>query len=121
MFLSRELQEAGKRLSDTINEIVTTQNAWDIRHHFLAIRLSDGSWDNNIYDSMSDAKRHSDAMRCCYVAIGNCLGGMSPKDCAAFLNFHRSARNASMGQKDDNTVPIMSYLAQKKFSEGVAK
>lgn len=119
MFLSRELEEAGKRLADTVNELVTSRDPWELNHKFLAIKLSDGSWDKNIYDSMYDAKRHSDEFRCCYFAVGNFIGGVSARDCAVFLNFHRAARNASLGQKND-TVPIMSIKAWENFSKGVA-
>lgn len=118
MFLTRELMEAAKRFSDAVNTLVAGTDPFELRNSFLAIKLEDGSWDDNVYDTMYDAKKHSDPMRCCYFAVGNYLAGLGERDAAIFLQFHRQARNAGMGQKGDD-VPFMSIKAREVYSKAM--
>jgi hypothetical protein len=73
----------------------------------MAFRLSDGTTDGTVYDSIKDAKRFTDEHRYCYFAFLNVLGGANPYECAIVLSFYRMAHEAGLGQKDNET-PILS-------------
>jgi hypothetical protein len=111
--MSDSLIEAGKRMSDIVNSLLTFNQPWELRTKWLAIKLENGGWDGNVYDSMADAKRFSDPDRCCYFSYINCLGGCTPRECERFLHFHRKAREAGHNQADPgNPHTLFPSVAQ---------
>lgn len=95
-------------MADQINGRLAMSNPFELRSKFMAFRLQDGTTDGTIYDSIPDAKKHTDEFQCCYFAFLNMLGGTNEYECAVYLDFHRKARDAGLGQKDPAAVPFMS-------------
>lgn len=96
-----DLLDAGKRASDAINLHRLVKPWDDIKHTWMAFRLSDGSSDGVLYDNRLDAVRHQvDERLCAYVAMKSLQMGASPKDMAIYLQFHRDAYNAGMRLTD---------------------
>src|SRR6266852_4083665 len=105
--LTYELREAGKRIAYQLNARLTFGDPFELRHAVMAFRLQDGTTDGTVYDSIKDAKRFTDPARFCYFAFLNILGGANPEECAVVLSFYRMARDAGLGQKD-NEQPFLS-------------
>lgn|SRR5487761_1089815 len=99
------LIEAGKRMADIVNALPTFSGPWELRNTWLAFRLEDGGWDGNQYDSMMDAKRHTDPTRVCYFSYRNGFH-YSPRECELFIHFHRKGRQAGLPQKDPDSELI---------------
>lgn len=74
----------------------------------MAFALSNGETRGEIFDSILDAKRFTDESRTWYLCLGGALQGLSARDCAIMLQFHREARNAGLGQSDPKAQPFMS-------------
>lgn len=92
-----EIGDAAKRMADIVNGLVTFTPIWELSNKWIAIRLSDGGYDGNLYDSRDDAIRHQlDERFCAYAAMQSMLQGAKPLDCAIFLEFHRQAYDAGM-------------------------
>jgi hypothetical protein len=84
-------------MADIVNGLVTFTPIWELSSKWVAIRLSDGGYDGNLYDSRDDAISHQlDERFCAYVAMQSMLQGAKPLDCAIFLEFHRQAYDAGM-------------------------
>jgi hypothetical protein len=82
--------DAAKRASDIINSYITFMPWDELKRKYIAIRLSDGGHDGNLYDSFTEAVRHqSDEKLCYYVWMGNLIGGARPKDMELLLKFAR--------------------------------
>jgi hypothetical protein len=92
-----EIGDPAKRMNDTINGLVTF-NDWDtLRHTWIAVRLSDGGFDGNLYATREEAIKHQlHESLCAYAWMGNFLQGAKPLDCAIFLEYHRQAYDAGM-------------------------
>jgi hypothetical protein len=105
--VTEELREAGKRIADQLNARLTFGDPFELRHCVMAFRLQDGTTNGTVYESISDAKRFTDDSRFCYFAFLNVLGGASANECAIVLSFYREARDAGLGQKD-NEIPFLS-------------
>jgi hypothetical protein len=92
-----DISDAAKRMADIINGMVAF-NQWDqLRNTWLALRLSDGGFDGNLYATREEAIKHqSDERHCAYVWMGNFLQGAKPLDCAIFLESQRQAYDAGM-------------------------
>lgn len=85
---------AGKRAHDYIQTYTQGIDIWDIKSKWVAIRLSDGGSDGQIYDSKQDAVRHQAyEQQCMYVAFGSMLaaGGSNARELAIMIAFHRDA------------------------------
>src|SRR5258708_2884846 len=92
-----EISDAAKRMSDIINGLVTFTPLWELRSKWIAVRLNDGGYDGNLYDSREDAIRHQrDERFCSYVAMQSMIQGAKPLDCAIYLEVHRQAYDADM-------------------------
>lgn len=92
-----KIDDAAKRMSDIINGLVTFTPAWELRSKWIAIRLADGGYDGNLYDSRDAAIDHQlDERFCAYVLMQSMLQGAKPLDCAIFLEYHRQAYDAGM-------------------------
>jgi len=118
--LTRELEEAGKRLAGTVNTYIAARDPWELKNCVLAVRLSDGSTDGNLYESMQDAVRHSDETRHFYFHFKGNLGGVSVRECALVLQFHREAREAGLPQGDpdrkEQITPFLSTYGHDVYS-----
>lgn len=114
-----ELAECGKRMSDTVNQVVSDFIPWDIKDCWLAFKLEDGSVHGGkrpaLYDSLPAAKKHTDQWKYCYMALRCFLGGIGAKDCEIFLDVHRQARAVSMAQTDPDAQLIMPFPAGDVF------
>lgn len=92
-----KISDAAKRMSGIINGLVTFTETWELRTKWIAVRLADGGYDGNLYDSREDAIRHQlDERFCAYVCMGTMLQGAKPLDCAIYLEFHRQAYDEGM-------------------------
>lgn len=92
-----EVGDAAKRMSDIINGLLAFTPLWDLRTKWIAVRLNDGGYDGNLYDSRDDAIRHQlDERFCAYVCMQSMLQGAKPLDCAIYLEFHRQAYDEGM-------------------------
>jgi hypothetical protein len=60
-----------------------------LKNSWMAFRLQDGSTDGTLYDSKTDAVRHTDETRCAYFCFRNAMGGVTPHDCQLWLDLHR--------------------------------
>lgn len=105
--VTRELEEAGKRIADQLNARLTFGDPFELRHCVMAFRLQDGTTDGTVYDSIADAKKFTDVHRYCYFAFLNVLGGANAYECSIVLSFYRQAHEAGLGQKD-NEQPFLS-------------
>jgi hypothetical protein len=105
--LTEDLREAGKRIADQLNARLTFGDPFELRNCVMAFRLQDGTTDGTVYESIADAKRFTDDSRYCYFAFLNVLGGANAYECGLVLAFYREARDAGLGQKDNET-PFLS-------------
>lgn len=95
------MSDAAKRCADIINFYVNTLTWEEIKHKWVAIRLSDGGYDNTLYDTKQDAVRHQpDEFRCAYVAFRNLVQGISPLEAERFLDYNRKAYDAGFRLPD---------------------
>lgn len=111
--VTREEIEIGKRASDVLNGIITTNRWDDIKHGYVAIRLSDGGSDGIVYDTKADAVKHQLwEQQCAYFGFTNLVGGASAKDCAIYLKFCRDAYAAGMRlvDPDNQRNPVRELL-----------
>jgi hypothetical protein len=89
---SREDYDAAHRLSDIMRGIAHDYTVEEIFSGYIAVRLSDGNWDGNLYDSHKAAVSHqSDPKLWAFVSTRHAATGMSPQDAHAFLTFNRLA------------------------------
>jgi hypothetical protein len=91
------IDDAAKRMAGIINGLVTFTPLWELRTKWIAIRLADGGYDGNLYDSRDDAINHQlDERFCSYVCMASMITGAKELDCAIYLQFHRQAYDAGM-------------------------
>lgn len=105
--LSRELEEAGKRIADQINARVQF-TPWDMKGKWMAFALSDGSTRGDVYDSLAEAKRFTDEWKTAYFDMTSVLGGVTAKDAGIYLDFCREARDANLSHADPNRQAFLS-------------
>lgn len=90
-----EERESAKRLSDTINGIVAFTDLETVVHRWIAVRLRDGQWTGDMYDSRSDAVRlTSNGDPCAYLSLRFCPAGMEEREAFAWLRLQRDAYSA---------------------------
>lgn len=93
--------DAAKRASDIVNSYITFIPWEELRFKWLAVRLSDGGTDGNLYDSKRDAVRHQlDEFLCAYVCLKHLQGGTKPQEMQIFLDFNRDAYDAGFRLPD---------------------
>lgn len=98
---SPESYDAAKRLSDYVNNLGTHKTHEELVNSWIAVRLSDGSWDGVLYDSRKAAVSHqSDEFLCAYLSTRSAQSGMSVRDAHTFLAFHRAAYDAGFRLPD---------------------
>jgi hypothetical protein len=111
--------DAAKRCADiiTLAAIAGQVGKW------AAIRLSDGGYDNALYDLRSDAVRHQLwEKQCAYVKVAP--GGMTAMEAEAFLDYNRKLYDAGFRMPDpDFAMPLMPLTAkdQKRQISVLAK
>lgn len=97
--------DAAKRASDIVNSYVTFTPHDQLIRSWLAIRLSDGGYDGNLYESKREAVRHQlDEFLCAYVCLKNLQGGSTPREMEIFLKFNRDAYEAGFRLPDPDDV-----------------
>lgn len=100
--------DAARRCSDnvTLAAIARQVGRW------IAIRLSDGGYDNAIYDTRADAVRHQlHETQCAYIQVQP--GGMTPMEADAFLSYSRAVYDAGFRMPDpDFAMPLMPLMKQ---------
>lgn len=78
-------QDRARRCSDAVTLALLGQGR-GVVGRWLAVRLSDGGTDGNVYDRKSDAARHQlHPQQCAYVCIP--LGGMTQRQAHTYLRF----------------------------------
>lgn len=90
--LTADDYNAGQRAHDFIRTYTQGIDIWDIKSKWVAIRLSDGGSDGQIYDTKRDAVRHQNyEQQCMYVSFGSMLaaGGSNARELAIMINYHR--------------------------------
>ena len=94
-----------RRASDIINSYLSFVPFDELKNKWLAIRLSDGGYDGNLYDSKRDAVQHQlDEFLCAYICFRNLRGGSSPREMEIFLRFNRDAYDAGFRLPDPDAV-----------------
>jgi hypothetical protein len=95
------VSDAAKRAADIVNGYLAFVPWGEIQHKFVAIRLSDGGSDGNLYDSKRDAVRHQlHENLCAYVGFRNIMGGVSAYEMQKYLDFNRMAYDAGFRLAD---------------------
>lgn len=104
--IDRQLSDAAKRASDTVNSYRASV-AWDeLRTKWIAVRLDTGESDGILYDSKRDAvKRQLNEFQRYYISFRNLFNGSNPRDMAIFLQFQREAydRGFRLPDPDDSS------------------
>lgn len=96
-----QITDAARRARDIVNGKLAAYPWEQLRHQWLAIRLSDGGSDGTLYDSKRDAVRHQlDEKLCAYIAFRNIAAGTNAQDMQIFLDFNRAAYDAGMRMPD---------------------
>ena len=117
---ARTYSDDAKRASDIVNSYLTFIPWDELKNKWLAIRLSDGGYDGNLYDSKRDAVRHQlDEFLCAYVCFRNLQAGSRPKEMELFLKWNRDAYNAGfrLPDPDDPTggPDVLMTTAQRDY------
>lgn len=113
--------DAAFRASDIVNEHIANI-PWDMaRMGWIAIRMSDGGSDNNIYFSKANAIAHQiHEQQCCYVALRSLIAGTTPRDMEIFLRWNREAYKAGLRIGDpDAPDMIMPTTVADRFRSGI--
>jgi hypothetical protein len=98
---SPESYDAAKRLSDYVNNLGAHKSYEELVNGWIAVRLSDGSWDGVLYDSRHSAVTHqSNEFLCAYLSTRSAQSGMTIRDAHTFLAFHRAAYDAGFRLPD---------------------
>jgi hypothetical protein len=96
------ITDAAKRMADAINLMVTFKTWEEVCNGYMAFRLSDGSTNMVLYDSHTDAARHTDEKQHGYFCLRNGMGGANAKDCQILLNVWRAAADAGIPMAEPN-------------------
>lgn len=99
--------DAAKRIHDAIGLALVSHDIGEASRGWMAFRLQDGTTDNVLYPSQTDARNHQlDENRCCYIWLRTCLGGMPVKDAQLFLDAMRQAASNGYRMKDPRDAII---------------
>jgi hypothetical protein len=103
--LTVDLVEAGKRASDTLNDMLAHHGWWDIKSKWMAFALADGSSDGVLYDNKKDCvRRQRNEFHFAYICFIGLAQGATPKECAVFIKFNRDAYRAGFRMPDPDDV-----------------
>lgn len=104
----RVYSDRARRCSDVITQMIVDfgDRKNELWGKWVAIRLSDGSSDRNIYDSKATAQKHQlHPRQCAYVCIPP--EGMSPRQAETYLRFIEGLYDAGYDLADpDKHVPM---------------
>lgn len=119
--------DEARRFADIVNGY-STWIKWEEREHYwIAVRLSDGGTDGELYHSKRDAVRgQTDEFLCCYFAFRNCMNGISYKEAEAFMLYVRGAYKAGLRLPDpddqfggpDPFMPVSQFDRLRKIVNG---
>lgn len=114
-----QVTDAARRMSDTINGVITFSRAWEICNSWMAFRLADGTSDGVIYDTRQAAISHqSDERLCAYFCFRSAMGGTKPLDCQIFLNMHRHAYDNGGGLSEPQAPQLIMPSNYYDFIRG---
>ena len=99
---SQEEWDAAQRLADAVNLHVQAQG--DAAYgKYVAVRLSDGRSDGNLYDTRRDAARHQvDDPWCFYVKVNP--GGIQLKEAWVVLGYARQAKRSGVVFSEEEAI-----------------
>lgn len=101
MRIDSAICDAGRRASDTINELLAHNGRQNLAHKWIAIRLEDGSYDGTLYDTRQDCVKHQkDEFMCAYFSFRLMGNGVQPMEIARVLAYHRDAYKAGFRLPD---------------------
>lgn len=101
------VSDDGKRLSEAVKVAIAAGG----RERWLAVRLSDGGTDGNIYDTRKDAVRHQLHESQCFYMLIPPGGDMPAHEATAFIEFHRRREAAGMSMVDPEAQAPMPLIA----------
>lgn len=108
-----KVTDAAKRFSDGVNGLLAFCQPYELRYHWLAVKLQDGSVDSTIYDTRADAIRcQSDERLFCYFPIGNFLSGLKAADAQLLLDIQRHAYDQGFRITDEKVPDIIPTVPQ---------
>lgn len=108
-----KVSDAAKRFADGVNAMMTFHKPWEIRYHWIAVKLEDGSVDSTVYDTRGDAIHHqSDERLYCYFPIGNFLNGLKAADAELILAIQRHAYDQGFRITDEKVPDIIPSVGQ---------
>ena len=119
--------DAAKRISDATH-LHRAAMGWDSVGKFIAVRLSDGTGGNTLYDSHYDAVRMhpSESDLYCYIKLR--LEGMSICDAEIFLKIARQAHDAGFRLTDPDKrsnnrtlIPRVDRSRQIQIARGLGR
>lgn len=123
-WLAPEIVDSARRAADIVNGYRSFLDWDELKNKWLAIRLSDGGYDGNLYDNKRDAVRHqSNEFLCAYLCYRNAGPGASPwQELAIFLQDNRDRYDHGQRLPDPDDVhggpgPAMS-TAMYEFYRG---
>lgn len=103
-----QYSDRARRCSDIITQMIVDfgDRKNELWGKWIAIRLSDGGSDKNIYDSKSTAQRHQlHPRQCAYVCLPP--EGMSPRQAEVYLRFIEGLYDAGADLADPDThIPM---------------
>jgi hypothetical protein len=108
------VEDAGRRMSDAINAMVTFKGWDELQNGYMAFRLDDGSTTGELYDTYEDALKHTDERRHAYFCFRQAMGGGNPRDCQIFLNMARFAVDSGVPRRHPETGRGLSTILSNK-------
>jgi hypothetical protein len=113
--------DSAKRFADGVNAMITFHKVWEIKHHWIAINLQDGSVDSTIYETRADAMKHmhGNEARYFYFPIGNFVQGLKLMDAEMILMFQRDAYDSGLRITDtqEGSDPFLPVFAADKYRD----
>jgi hypothetical protein len=99
--------DAGRHCADAVNLALLLGGI----DKWIAVRLSDGKTDGNIYDTKADAIRHQlHEFQCAYIKIPP--GGMDAAAGARYLDVNRILYDKGMRIADPNREAILPFTSE---------
>lgn len=85
--------DAAKRISDTVNTAAVSYPFIQLCNSWMWFRLSDGTTDNELYDSWADARRYAPE-KALIVCLREAPAGMPIREAQGFLDYARKVYDA---------------------------
>lgn len=112
----QQYSDAARRCADIVTSIATIENAiGNFHYRWVAIRLSDGGYDGNTYDTRSNAIRHNQDLLQVVVYVKVPPSGMTAREAEAFLSFHRKAHDAGFRLTDPEDPTLIPPITNEGF------